>query len=361
MRIALVHDYFVQDGGAERVALAFHKLFPEAPVFCLLATSKHLPPGMRASILRPSTLNNALVHPKLFSALTPLMPLATEHIDLANFDTVLISSSSFGKGVITPPHVKTLCYLHTPTRFLWEERFRYAKERGWPKLLRAPLHAALHRLRAWDERAAQRSDVLLTNSTISQARIARYYHRSADILHPPIDLANIPFAPQASRDYWLTGGRLVAYKRFDLSIRVANHLRAPLKIFGSGPEEARLRSMAGPTVEVLGSIPEAQKYALFAGARGFLHPHVEDFGMTMLESLASGTPVLGYGVGGAAEILRPPHNGLFLSTPTPSALMRSMRQAEATTFDPTALRKSVEAFDLPLFQAKILTYVHNTH
>lgn len=353
MRIALVHDYFVQDGGAERVVLALHRLFPHAPIFCLLGSPAHLPPGIPPSAVTPSSLQTLFPHPRLFPLLTPLMPMAAESLDLSGFDLAIISSSSFAKGVIVPPQTKTLCYLHTPTRFLWEERHAYASGRGWPPLLQPFITSAFHRLRAWDERAAQRSDVLLTNSALSQARIARYYHRSADIVHPPVDLSTIPFAPKEQRDYWLTGGRFVSYKRFDIAIRAANTLGAPLKLFGSGPEERRLRAIAGPTIEFLGSVTETQKYALLGGARGFLHPHVEDFGMTMLESLASGTPVLAYHAGGAREVVRHQENGLFLTTSTPSALVRAMRETEQTTFDPALVRASAQPFALETFHARI--------
>jgi glycosyltransferase involved in cell wall biosynthesis len=353
MRIALVHDYFVQDGGAERVVLALHRLFPDAPIFCLLNSPAHLPPGIPTSAITSSSLQTLFPHPRLFPLLTPFMPMAAESLDLSSFDLAIISSSSFAKGVIVPPQTKTLCYLHTPTRFLWEERHVYASGRGWPRLVQPFIDRAFHRLRAWDERAAQRSDILLTNSALSQARIARYYGRSADIIHPPVDLAAIPFAPKEQRDYWLTGGRLVSYKRFAIAIRAANTLGAPLKLFGSGPEERRLRAIAGPTVEFLGSITETQKYVLLGGARGFLHPHVEDFGMTMLESLASGTPVLAYHAGGAREVIRHQENGLFLKTSTPSALVRAMREMEHTSFDPVRVRASVESFALERFHERI--------
>lgn len=357
MRIALVHDYFVQDGGAERVTLALHRLFPDAPIFCLLSSARHLPPGIPSTAITPSSLQALFPHPRLFPLLTPFMPIAAENLDLSGFDLAIISSSSFAKGIIVPPGTKTLCYLHTPTRFLWEERHVYASGRGWPKLVQPLINRAFYRLRAWDERAAQRSDVLLTNSALSQVRIARYYHRSAEILHPPVDLATIPFAPKEHREYWLSGGRLVSYKRFDIAIRAANALGAPLKLFGSGPEERRLRAIAGPTVEFLGSINEAQKYALFSGARGFLHPHVEDFGMTMLESLASGTPVLAYHAGGAREVIHHQENGLFLTTSTPSALVRAMQEAEQTVFDPSRVRSSAEPFALETFHARIRDHI----
>lgn len=358
MRIALVHDYFLQDGGAERVVLAWQRLFPHAPVYTLLSNPKTFPEGFSAEKLITSPLQRLLVHPSLYPLFTPLMPMAIEHFELGNFDRVLISSSSFAKGIIAPPHVKTICYMHTPTRFFWEERHSYARDRGWPKLGRIPLHGAFHRLRAWDYTAAQRPSRLLTNSKTSQARIARYYSRSAEVVHPPVDLANTPFTPYRSPSFWVTGGRLVPYKRFDLCIQAANALRVPLKIFGRGPEEAHLRTIAGPTVEFVGSISDAQKFELMRQAYAFLHPHIEDFGMTILEALGSGTPVIAYDAGGAQETIQPGINGLLLPTSSASSLVEAMRAFNANTFDPAMVRRSVAAFDLPRFHEQIMRYVN---
>lgn len=356
MRVALVHDYFVQDGGAERVFLALHRLFPEAPVFTLLADHKYFPPGFEPKRVFTSRLQKILPKTNWYPILTPLMPMAVEHLDLSSYDLAIISSSSFAKGIIAPPTTRTLCYLHTPTRFLWDARHTYGKDRGWPWLTHLPLKAAFHRLRGWDFMAAQRPQHLLTNSRLSQDRISRYYQRQADILHPPIDLEQIPFTRQSPGTFWLTGGRLVHYKRFDLCIEAANHLRAPLKIYGTGPDEARLKKLAGPTVEFLGRVNEAQKFELYRDARAFLHPQTEDFGMSMLEVQASGTPVIAYGKGGALETVSPGVSGIFLPTSTTAALIEAMQGFDPHQFDPNVIREHTRAFDLPNFAKAIYGY-----
>ncbi len=356
MRVALVHDYFVQDGGAERVLLALHRLFPEAPIFTLLSNKKYFPPGFEPRQLVTSRLQTLLPKTEWYPLITPLMPMAVEHIDLSSYDLAIISSSSFAKGVIAPPSTQTLCYLHTPTRFLWDGRHTYGKDRGWPWLTRLPLKAAFHRLRSWDYMAAQRPQQLLTNSRISQARIARYYQRQAEILHPPIDLSQIPFTRQGPGTFWLTGGRLVHYKQFDMCIQAANHLRAPLKIYGIGPDEARLKKLAGPTIEFLGRVSETKKYELYRDALAFLHPQIEDFGMSMLEVQASGTPVIAYGKGGALETIEPGTTGLFLPTSTTAALIEAMQAFNPHQFDPKHIRQHTEKFDIPHFNRTINTY-----
>lgn len=353
MRIALVHDYFVQDGGAERVLVALHQLFPEAPVFTLLADTKRLPPGFQPKQLVTSRLQHILPNKDWYPLLTPFMPMATEHLDLSAFDLAFISSSSFAKGIIVPPKTRTICYLHTPTRFLWEARHTYAKDRGWPWLSHLALKASFHKLRTWDYLAAQRPQQLLTNSLLSQARIKRYYQREADILHPPINLAQIPFTRTERGRFWLTGGRLVSYKRFDLCIEAANMLRAPLKIYGTGPDLKRLKKMAGRTIEFLGQVSETKKYELYRDAIAFLHPHTEDFGITMLEVQASGTPVIAYGDGGALETIEPGVSGVLIPTSTTSALMEAMRTFDEARFNPATVRAQTQRFDLPIFAEKI--------
>ncbi len=356
MRVALVHDYFIQDGGAERVLMALHRLFPDAPIYTLLADPRTFPPGFAPKRLVTSPLQRLLPDASWYPLVTTLMPQMVERFDLSGYDLAIISSSSFAKGVIAPPETRTVCYLHTPTRFLWEERHTYADGRQWPKLASWPLQNAFHRLRLWDHQAAQRPEALLTNSRLSQARIARYYQRSADILHPPIDLAQIPFQRAGSGRFWLTGGRLVGYKRFDLCIEAANEVRAPLKVFGDGPQLRSLKRMAGPTVEFLGQVDEPTKWALYRDAYAFLHPGVEDFGMTMLEAQASGTPVIATAAGGALEIVESGTSGLLLPTMTTAAFIQAMRRFAPAAYDPQRIRARMEPFDVRRFAETIQRY-----
>ncbi|MBP7005661.1 glycosyltransferase [Patescibacteria group bacterium] len=360
MRIALVHDYFIQDGGAERVFVALHKLFPEAPVYTLIADPNTFPPGFAPKTLITSALQHLLPNKQWYPIATPLMPMATEGFDFSGFDRVIISSSGFMKGIIAPPEAKTLCYLHTPTRFLWEGRHSYAKGRGWPWIARLPLHYAFHRLRNWDHHAAQRPETLLTNSATSQARIQRYYQRAADVVHPPIDLREISCTRTDAGKFWLTGGRLVSYKRFDLCIEAANVLGAPLKVFGVGPQLSYLKKIAGPTVEFLGTVSDATKYELYRDAYAFLHAGVEDFGVTMIEAQASGTPVIAYAGGGALEIIPSVDTGALVNEQTPAAFAEAMRSFDPNIFDPAKIRLASQRFDINRFNEAILRYA-NVH
>ncbi len=352
MRIALVHDYLIQDGGAERVLLALHKRFPEAPIYTLFHHPDRLDPALKTADIRSSHLERYLLHPRGYQLLLPFMAEAIESLDFSGFDLVIGSSSNFAKGAIVPPETPFLCYMHTPTRFLWEERHHYLGGLGWSRLGQAFMRPFLHRLRLWDRLSAERPDHLLTNSLTSKQRIKRYYQREARVVYPPVDLASIPQKRDVSREYWLAGGRFVPYKRLDLVIRAANELEAPLKIFGTGPLRHELRRIAGKTVEFLGKVSEKEKWKLLAGAKGFLMPQVEDFGITAIEAAATGTPVLAYASGGAKEILTP-ETGLLFPEQSVAGVVKAMRSFDERLFSPDSVRASVERFDTPYFYEAI--------
>jgi glycosyltransferase involved in cell wall biosynthesis len=343
MNVALVHDYLIQDGGAERVLLVLHELFPQAPIFTLFHDPAPSHPRFRGADIRPSFLQKLPGTPKHYQWYLPLMPHAIESFDLSGFDLVLSSTSSFAKGVIAAPGALHVSYCHTPTRFLWEERTRYVGQLAQPSPIKRLLPFFLHRMRQWDALAAQRPDLLLTNSRTSQARIRRYYRREATVLHPPVDLDGIEVSPLAG-SYWLAGGRLVPYKRFDLLVATFNALGEPIKIFGDGPELPRLRRDAKPNVELLGRIDETAKRALYRHAKGFLYPQVEDFGFTAVEAMGAGKPVIAFGQGGATETIVDGATGVFFYDQTTDAIRDALRRAEAIAFDPQAIRARAETF-----------------
>ncbi|HWQ99345.1 MAG TPA: glycosyltransferase, partial [Candidatus Methylomirabilis sp.] len=217
VRAALVHDYLVQDGGAERVLMTLQEMFPDAPTFTLFYDAERAHPSFQHRDIRTSMLQKWPFTKRHENWTLPFMPMAVEHLDLTGFDLVISSSSSFAKGVIAAPGATHVCYLHTPTRFLWQERMSYVNDLPQPRIVKNVLPHFLHRLRMWDRLAAERPDVVVTNSETSKRRIERYYGREASVIHPPVDVQKIPRA-DAPGSYWLTGGRLVGYKRFDLTV-----------------------------------------------------------------------------------------------------------------------------------------------
>ncbi len=356
LKIALVHDYLIQDGGAERVLGALQGLFPQAPTFTLLADPRH---AQAAGKVHTSFLQSWPLAQRLYQWYLPFMPIAIEHLDLTGYDLVISSSSSFAKGIIVPPGTVHICYCHTPTRFLWQDRIGYLNDVPAPGPMRALLPPILHSLRKWDRLAAERPDRMLTNSATSKARIKRYYGRDADIIYPPVDIARIPMA-DAPGTYWLAGGRLVGYKRFDLVVKAFAKLNLPLKIFGTGPEETKLRAMAGKSTEFLGYVSDDDKIALYRGAIGFLHPQIEDFGIAAVEAMAAGRPVIAYGKGGAAETVVDGATGIHLTEQTWEAIGDAVIRFDPTRFDAAAIRRHAETFSMDRFATALEAAITQT-
>ncbi len=351
-RIALVHDYLVQDGGAERVLLAFHELFPRAPIFTLFHDPERTHIGFKHADIRPGKLSRLPFAKRHYQWYLPLMPEAIEAIDLSGYDLVLSSSSNFAKGVIATPEALHVCYLHTPTRFLWQERLGYINDIPQPRLIKRLLPTYLHHLRQWDQLAAQRPDLLLTNSQTSKARIRRFYSRDSEVMAPPVDVDRIPLSTKPGT-FWLTGGRLVAYKRFDLVVRAFAKLNLPLKIFGVGPEMDKLRRMAGPKTEFLGHITDEAKIQLFREAIAFLHPQIEDFGITAVEAMAAGRPIIAFGQGGAAETVMDGVTGTFFEMQTWEDIGNAAMRFDPSRYDPRKIRAHAETFGKTAFQKRL--------
>ena len=348
INVALVHDYLVQDGGAERVLACFQEMFPEAPTYVIIHNRQRPHPVTHEENVHASFINRLPGAKRLYQLYTPFMPMAIEHLDLSAFDLVISSSSSFGKGLIVPPETLHICYCHTPTRFLWHDRFSYIHDHIRPRTLARLAYPLLHKMRLWDMVAAQRPDHLITNSRKSQERIRRYYQREAAVLHPPVETERIPVSQQTG-SYWLAGGRLVAYKRFDLLLEAFKTIDAPLKIFGNGPEASRLKKMAPSNVELLGHIDDATKFDLYAGCKGFLHPQLEDFGITAVEAMAAGKPVIAYGKGGGAETVIDGVTGIHLQTQTPEEIRQVIQNFDAHAFNPQHIRTQAERFSKDRF------------
>lgn len=359
MRIALVHDYLMQDGGAERVLLAFHRMFPDAPIFTLFHDPKRMHPGFADARIIPSSLNDLPFARSHYEWYLPFMPHAIESFDLSRYDLVLSSTSSIAKGVIAAPGAIHICYCHTPTRFLWEARHTYIHDLPQPSFIKRLLPLYLHHLRKWDVIASQRPDIVLTNSQTSRGRIKRFYRRDAEVISPPVDIDLIRPSDN-HQGYWLTGGRLVAYKRFDLVVNAFNKLDLPLKIFGTGPEEEKLRALAGPKTEFVGAIDETTKFELYRNAIGFIYPHVEDFGITAIEAMAAGKPVIAYQKGGATETILEGKTGIFFKAQIWQELANAVLRFDANSFSAATIRSEAERYSPERFVAEMKRVIFET-
>ncbi len=356
MRVALIHDHLTQNGGAERVLEAFQAMWPEAPTFTLLYDSRTMDETFGHRDIRPSVLQRmplSLRRPRWY---LPLMPVATENYDLRNFDVIVSSSSSFSKGVVPGSDAIHVCYCHTPTRYLWSDTHSYVKDLRAPKILKRALPPLLSRLRVWDHNAAQRVDNFIANSETVRRRITKYYQRESDVIHPPVDIDQFHLSHKP-KEYYLIGGRLVSYKRYDLVIEAFNKLRLPLKVFGSGPEQMRLRAMAGSNVQFLGRVSNEERARLFADAIAFLNPQEEDFGITPVESMAAGRPVIAYRRGGATETVVDSVSGMLFEEQSWEEIAATVLQMQKMTFDPERIRAHAEQFSLQNFHEKMRNYV----
>ncbi len=359
MKIALVHDYLSQDGGAERVLKAFAEIWPQAPIFVLFHDKKKIAYFDKENI-QQSFLNYLPFNKRLFQWYLPLMPLATEKHNLNNFDVVLSSTSSFAKGVLTRPETLHISYCHTPPRFLWTDTHEYLDHIKLRIIVKTFFPRLIHKLRMWDKMSVDRVDHFIANSFTVQKRISKYYRRDSEVIHPPVDTEKFKTAKMIDR-YFLTGGRLVGYKRLDIVIKAFNRLRWPLKIFGIGPELKKLKKMAKSNIEFLEKIDENTKIDLLSKAQAFIHPQLEDFGITPLESMACGRPVIAYGAGGATETVIDNKTGIFFNKQTVEHLIRALINFNAYKWDSQYIQDQAKNFDQYKFKQTIRNCVENRY
>ncbi|MBU1126623.1 MAG: glycosyltransferase [Patescibacteria group bacterium] len=356
MKVALVHDHLTQAGGAERVLEALQAIWPQAPTFTLLYDKKALGNTFGHREIRPSFLQSIPILHKKTRWLLPLMPTATESHNLSGFDVIISSSSAFSKGIIPPSDAIHICYCHTPTRYLWSDTHDYVRELNLPWPLKKLLPLLLSQMRIWDYQSANRVDFFIANSDTVRRRIKKYYQKESDVIHPPVDIDQFSIS-DAPKNYYLIGGRLVSYKRYDLVIDAFNKTGQPLKIFGTGPAEKEMRRRAMSNIEFLGLVSDEERARLFQDAIAFLHPHEEDFGITAIESMAAGRPVIAYRKGGALETVIDGKTGVFFDEQSPEELADTVMRFDHTAFNPKEIRQHAEQFALPIFHKKINDYV----
>ena len=354
-KIALVHDHLVQDGGAEQVVRALLRAYPEAPLYTLVYDPAKMAPDfnkLAKGRVRTSGWQNHRWAVKHYKWLLPRIDAAFRKFDLSGYDVVISSSSGWAKSVRTGLRTLHVCYCHTPIRYIWSSADSYISETGYPAPLKWLFKKMLGSFRRKDLRATRGVDEFIANSAYVAERIKKYYDRPATVVNPPVNLSQ--FAPSRRKSgYYLVASRLVPYKRIDLAIAAANKLKRPLKIMGGGVDQERLERLAGQTVEFTGRVADSRRRKLFAEARAVLNPQEEDFGITMVEALASGTPVIAYDQGGAAEILARGKYGVLFAPQNAKALADAIRRFERTEFSPRGLRARAQDFSETKFRQAI--------
>ncbi|MDD4287452.1 MAG: glycosyltransferase [Candidatus Peribacteraceae bacterium] len=364
MRLAIIADWLPTFGGAEHVIAEFHALWPEAPIFTTVARHGHLGPLDQADI-RTNNLQTWYRLLRRHEVLLPWMPRTIEAIDLREFDVVVSSSHAVAKGIIPPSSAVHVCYCHTPMRYAWEMEEEYLRDFRVPHMLRRAVKRTLKQLRRWDMTTAKRVDRFLANSKTTQERISRVYGRESTVIPPPVsDRFFLPPIPdnqsQIPNSYFLAIGRLVPYKRFDLLIGAANALKFPLTIAGTGRDFSRLKALAGPTVQLLGFVPDADLPELYSHARALLLPQIEDAGVVPLEAQACGTPVIALRRGGVLDTVRKDVTGIFFEEQTVAALQEALGRFERAAFDPSAIREHARQFSSTRFRERILSAVQKS-
>jgi len=353
MKVAFVHEYLNQFGGAERMLASMAELFPSAPIYTLLYDERATRGLFKNRVIRTSFLQQfpgAVAHHERYPL---LMPLAVEQFDLSQFDLVISLSASFAKGVITKPHTRHICYCLTPPRFLWDNSQQFMQDFGFSPIVRRFLPPFISYLRLWDRHASHRVDEFWRISDFVGQRIEKYYRQPSTRIYPPVNTAAFIVSPDAPSDYFLMVGRLVSYKKFDVGIRAFNELEIPLKIIGTGPEMNRLEKMAGPHVEFLGQVNEDELAYHYRTARALVFPQEEDFGIVPLEAMASGRPVIAYRGGGALETVVEGKTGIFFDEQTPEALTAAVRKFNTSVFESATCRARAEEFSAARFKENI--------
>jgi glycosyltransferase involved in cell wall biosynthesis len=354
-KIALVHDYFVQMGGAERVAEAMHDSFPSAPMYTTVALPKGLPGTLRTADIRTSLLQKLPALDRRFRHYFMLYPFAVENFDLSAYDLIFSSSSGYAKGVRRRRNAVHVCYCHTPMRWVWRYEDYVARE-GFGGTVRAALPYLLWGLRKWDLRASRQPNYYIANSNLVARRIKKIYGREAFVIPPPIDVNRFQMSDEVD-DYYLVLSRLMPYKRIDIAIEACKRLNRRLVIIGDGPDRARLEKLGDDRIEFMGRQPDKVVNYFASRCQALLFPGEEDFGMVPLEVNAAGRPVIAYRGGGALETVVENVTGVFFDQQNGHSLAEAIEKFEGLTWRQDTLRHHAEKFDRNVFAFRVLQFL----
>lgn len=367
-RIALIHYWFVNRRGGERVVEAMAEMLPQADLYSLVVDPEALPASLQNRSITTSFLQHVPGSRRWHRRMLPLYPLALELFDLSKYDLVISSESGPAKGVLTSSRTCHVCYCHSPMRYLWDFYHQYKSGNSFGALSRPFFTLAAHYLRMWDTATASRVDHFVANSRNVAARVRKHYRREAAVIYPPVNVA-AGYLADRIEDYYLVVGQLVDYKRVDLAIAACNQLGRPLRIVGDGEQYPRLRKLAAETISFLGPLSDADLREQYAHCRALLFPGEEDFGIVPVEALSFGRPVIAFGRGGVTEtvhgafpgivVQKRIHAGIFFREQNITSLVQAIRTFEASEdgFSPLFIRSQAERFDAPHFKGRFWEYL----
>lgn len=357
LRVALVHDYLNQYGGAERVLECLAEMFPEAPIYTLFY-DKHLLRGkFKDRIIKTSFLDYALVrnHHRLF---IPFFPKAAEYLNLKDeFDLIISDSAGFAKGVSHSRGIH-ISYVHSPLRYAWEPE--HYLETLLPKTLIRVSKPILSYLRRWDYQAGQKPDIVIANSHFIAEKIAEFYDREAKVIHPPVDERFSSEHIDRPGNYFVAYGRMIHYKRFDLIIEAFNKLELPLLLVGAGPHRKKLEKMIiSPQIKFLDPPSDEELVNILKHAKALIFPQIEDFGLVAAEAVSAGVPVIAYAEGGVKEIVEEGRNGVLFKKQHPDSIVKAVASFLNSDLDRSAIRENARKFSKNHFKKKFSEVVQN--
>jgi len=363
IKVAIVYDRVNKWGGAERVLLSLHELFPDAPLFTSVHNHKTAPwatvfPRVYTSFLQ--SFPWARNHHELYAF---LMPAAFESFNFDKFDLVISVTSEAAKGVLTKPETRHVCLMLTPTRYLWS---------GYKNYFKNPIFQTISKpivsyLRSWDKAASMRPDKIISISKTVQKRIEKYYSRDSVVVYPSAGLENLAgknlvnskntkYSIQ-NTGYYLVVSRLVPYKRIDIAIKAANKLQISLKIIGTGSELKSLKKIAGNTVDFLGNVNEKDLTSYYFQCEALIFPGIEDFGLTMVEAQSFGKPVVAFRAGGALEIIKEGITGEFFDNQSEASLSKLLKKFDPSIYNSKDCKDNAKKFSFENFKKKLLQEV----
>lgn len=374
IKVALVHDFLVQQGGAERVLLELSKMYPDAPIYTLLFDREKMKDMFKGKDIRPSYLQK---FPKFikkhYQWLLPFFPVIPETFDFREFDLVISSSGAWTKGIVTKLNTIHVAYLHSPMRFVWDYNERYLKEHK-KEHFSFFLRFVFNYLRIWDRLASERPDFLIANSIHTQRRIAKYYRRESEVVYPSIsafhrgdldsgiEKSGIHILNQVQGNgekFFLIVSRLSAYKRVDLVVEAFNKLGLPLIVIGTGPQEKYLRKIAKQNVEILGWQSDEVIQGYYQGAKAFIFPTDDDFGIAPVEAMLEGVPVIAYRAGGVLETVQEGITGEFFDAQTPEVLADGVRRFlnNEKNYGKDIIKKRAQEFSQERFRKEFKRFI----
>lgn len=377
MKIAIIHDWLTGMRGGEKVLEVFCEVFPEADIFTLIHIHGSVSRTIESRNIRTSFLQKVPLAKKHYRSFLPIFPLAIEGFDMSAYDILLSSSHCVAKGVLASPSAVHICYCHTPMRYIWNYYFTYFGNNTGGPFSRFLMPVIAHYLRIWDVASSNRVDYFIANSYNVANRIRKYYKRSAEVIHPPVDCSlYTPSDTYREGDYYLIVSAFAPYKRIDIAVDAFERLGLPLVIIGGGQDEERIRGMAKKHVQCIGWQYNESLKKYYRGCKALVFPGEEDFGIVPLEAQACGKPVIAFAKGGVLETVhgiysrsernvetipeyRTAPTGVFFTSQTAESLIEAVRFFEhrKNLFDPSLIRKHAERFDRSLFKERFKQYV----